>query len=485
MVSQFRRGLLGDQQAAAGVSARWPARRLRTLVVVGTVTLVAACTKVGPDYVRPSIPMPVAYKEAAPQDARQADAVPSAAAWWRIYRDPALDALVSQVQVSSQSLAAAAARVRQARLLVQAAGGSSVPAIRAGTIRSGRENEVDLGVAVSWELDLWGRIRRDVEAHRASAQASADDLAAATLSIQAQLVQSYFALREQDALIGLLQRAGEVDEQWHRMVRNQYAAGVASRADLAQAAMRLGTVRLQLADARVARAQLEHAIAVMLGQPPAEFSIAQAPFATDVPVIPAGLPASLLERRPDIAASERRMAAASAGIGLAKAETLPSITLGVGIGVLNGPTAMADINAPLFAGGGLQAQVGYARAGYTEAFANYRQTVLDALREVEDNLVAARALADTAELQRAAAAAAQDSDRVARNQYHEGVTDYPDVVQAVTAALDAGRAELQLRRRRLNASVNLIKALGGGWQPDASPAPLTDTAQARPQPTQR
>ncbi|HEY0199672.1 MAG TPA: efflux transporter outer membrane subunit [Rhodanobacter sp.] len=461
------------------MSMRLPAHSLRALLVAGAVVLVAACTEVGPNYVRPSVHVPAAYKEASQPEAPRAHAAPTAGMWWEIYRDPTLDALVAQVEVSNQSLAAAAARVREAQSLVQAAGGPMEPAVTAGTIKSGRKNQNDFGVGVSWELDLWGRIRRDVEAHRATAEASADDLAAATLSMQAQVVQSYFALREDDAVIGLLQRAVEADGQLDRMVRNQYAQGVVSSADVAEALLRFGTVQVQLADTRSARAQLEHALAVMLGKPPADFSIAPAPFDADVPVIPTGLPASLLERRPDIAARERQMAAASARIGVSKAETLPSINLAAGIGILKGPTATADIRWPLFAGGRLQAQVANAGAAYAEAVANYRQTVLDAFREVEDSLVAADTLAGTAGLLTTAASAAQESERVTRNQYREGVADYPAVVDAVTSALNAGQNGLQLRLRRLDASVNLIKALGGGWQADAERGMKTDAAQGR------
>lgn len=453
------------------MSARWHVRTLRTLLVAGAVVLVAACTEVGPNYVRPSVPVPAAYREAGAQSAQQAPAASAAGQWWEIYGDPALNALVSQLEVSNQTLAAAAARVREAQALVKAAGGASVPAVSAGTLKSGRRNENDFGIGVSWELDLWGRIRRDVEAHRAAAQASEADLAAATLSMQAQLVQSYFALREDDAVIVLLRHAADVDDRWHRMVGNQYAQGIASSANVAQALMQSSTSQLQLADITASRAQLEHAIAVMLGKPPAEFSIAPAPFATSVPAIPAGVPATLLERRPDIVASERRMAAASARIGVSKAETLPSINLAAGIGILRGPTATADVRAPLFAGGRLEAQVDNADAAYVEAVANYRQTVLDAYREVEDGLVAASALAGSADLQARAATAAAESDRVTRNQYREGVADYPAVVDAASGALNAGRGELQLRLRRLDASVNLIMALGGSWQPDTEQGP--------------
>ena len=449
------------------MSMRPPLRRLRAAALAGAVMAVAACTEVGPDYVRPATYAPAAYKEAGPQDVGRAGTPPVAGAWWTIYHDRTLDDLISQVRVGNQSLAAAAARVREAQALVRVASGASVPSVGVGTLKSGRKNENDFGVGISWELDLWGRVRRDEEAHRAAAEASEADLAAATLSVQAQVAQAYFALRADDALIGLLQRAAATDGQWQRMVQNQYAQGVASSADVAGALARHATVQLQLADTRAQRAQLEHAIAVMLGKQPEAFAIAPAPFDTQVPTVPAGLPATLLEHRPDVLASERRMAAASARIGVSKAETLPSISLAAGIGVLKGPTATADVRAPLFTGGRLQAQVDNSRAAYTEAVANYRQTVLDAFREVEDALVVAHTLAGNAALQAKAADAAAESDRVMRNQYREGVADYSALVETAGAALDARRADLQLRQQRLDASVNLIKALGGSWQAGA------------------
>lgn len=458
-------------------------RRLRGLVMAAAVVALAACTEVGPDYVRPSTEVPAAYKEAPAQAAQRHGSVPVSQAWWTVYGDPVLDALVARIGVDSPSLAAAAARVREARQLVRVAHGASVPAIGIGTMKTGRKNENDFGIGISWELDLWGRIRRDVEAHRASAEASADDLAAATLSMQAQAVQSYFALREDDAVIDLLQRAVTVDTQWLRMVRNQHAQGIVSSAEVAQALARLSTVQTQLAQTQSARAQFEHALAVMLGKPPAEFSMAPAAFDTEVPVIPAGLPSRLLQRRPDIAASERRMAAASARIGVSKAETLPSVNLAAGIGVLKGLLGSADIHAPLYAGGRLKAQVAGAREAYAEAVANYRQTVLDAFREVEDSLVAANTLRRAAGLQTMAADAANESARVARNQYRQGVADYQAVVEAAAARLDARQAELRLRLRRLDTSVDLIKALGGGWQAAGNGRDVAaEASQARSQP---
>lgn len=446
------------------MSARLPAHALRALLVAGAVMAVAACTEVGPNYVRPAAPVPAAFKEASAQKAPHAESV-IAGKWWEIYGDPTLNSLVSQVAVSNQSLAAAAARVRQAQALIEVAHGASLPSVTGGTLKSGRKNENDIGIGVSWELDLWGRIRRDVESHRAIAEASRDDLAAATLSMQAQLVQSYFALRQDDAVIDLLQQSADANEQWHRMVGNQYAQGQASSANVADATMKASAAQLQLADTKAARAQLEHAIAVMLGKAPADFAIAPAAFIANIPDVPTGVPASLLERRPDVAASERRMAAASARIGVAKAETLPSINLAAGIGILKGPTGTADIRAPLFTGGRLTGQVTNADEAFNEAVANYRQTVLDAFREVEDGLVVTSTLAAHAELQARAAKAATESDRVTRNQYKQGVADYPAVVESANAALDGVRGDMQLRLRRLDASVNLIMALGGGWEP--------------------
>ncbi|UPG90864.1 efflux transporter outer membrane subunit [Luteibacter aegosomaticola] len=439
---------------------------VRTLAAAGVVVALAACT-VGPDYVRPSAPTPAAFKEAP---AQASTAALPAGKWWSIYNDATLDQLVSQVQVNNQSLAASAARVREAEALAKAAGGPAYPSVGVGSFKSGQRNENDFGLGVSWDLDLWGRIRRDVEAHRASAQASQADLAGATLSMQARLVQSYFALREDDASIALLERAADVGTRWHTMVQNQYAQGQASSANVADALVRASSAQLQLADAKSGRAQLEHAIAVMLGKAPADFSIAPAPFDVAVPSIPSGVPATLLERRPDVVASERRMAAANARIGVAKAETLPSISLAAGIGVRRGPTGTVDAHAPLFAGGRLEAGEENANAAYSEAVANYRQTVLDAYREVEDGLVVTSTLDGTAQLHADAAKAATEADRVMQNQYREGVADYPAVVDAANTALNAVRGDLDVRRRRLDASVNLIVALGGGWQPEAEPA---------------
>lgn len=447
---------------------------VRTLLAASATVALAACT-VGPDYVRPSAPTPAAFKEAAGQPATAAPL--PADKWWSIYHDATLDDLVSQVQVNNQSLVASAARVREAEALLKAAKGAAYPSVGVGSFKSGQRNENDFGLGVSWDLDLWGRIRRDVEAHRASMQASEADLAGATLSMQARVVQSYFALREDDALIALLERAADVGTRWHTMVQNQYAQGQASSANVADALVRASSAQLQLADVKSGRAQLEHSIAVMLGKAPADFAIAPATFDVTVPDVPTGVPATLLERRPDVVASERRMAAANARIGVAKAQTLPSISLAAGIGVRRGPTGTVNANAPLFEGGRLEAGEENANAAFGESVANYRQTVLDAYREVEDGLVVTSSLAGSAQLHADAAKAAMESDRVMQNQYREGVADFPAVVDAANTALNAVRGDLELRRRRLDASVDLVVALGGGWQPATAPSTTADSAK--------
>lgn len=449
----------------------------RQLGAAGLALLAAGCT-VGPDYVRPAVATPDAYT------ATQAAATSAPAAlptpWWSIYHDPQLDALVAKVAVDSQTLKAAAARQRAAQALLDSARGEQVPTVGLGTFNVGRDTQRDFGIGASWELDLWGRIRRGVEAQGAAAQASANDLAAATLSLQSQFVRGYFSLREKDALSAHLQPLVASSARWAEMVARQHAAGVAAASEVVAARVRLAQSTALLNDARIARAQIEHALAVMLGQPPEKFSLAPAPFDTPVPVIPAGVPSTLLQRRPDIAAAERRMAAANARIGVRTAEQYPSIDLVAGIGVSYGLFATPTADAPLYAGGTLRANVADARAGYDEAVANYRQTVLDAFREVEDNLVAQNLLAKTAATQAAASSAAHAAARSVANQYQAGVAGYDAMLQAQAAALDSDSASLQVRLQRLDASVRLIAATGGGWSVEPAAAASVSAPHATP-----
>ncbi len=351
--------------------------------------------------------------------------------------------------------------MRQAQALVEIARAPSFL-----TLNAGGSNQ-KLGLAAGWELDLWGRIRRNVEAATATAESSADELAAARLSLQAQVAQNYFLLRVQDAEIRLLQENVARYERSLQLTRNQYAVGVASRGDVVQAEAQLNSTRAQAFEAAVARAQLEHAIAVLVGKPPADVSIAAAALNVAIPAVPPALPSELLVRRPDIAAAERRMAAANAQIGVAEAAFYPSARLFAGGGFDISFAGGVAYALALLDGGLRDAQSAQYTAAYAETVADYRQTVLSALRDVEDNLAALRLLESEAAVQGAAVKAARESVTITNNQYRAGIVTYLSVVVVQAAALVNERAELAIVGRRLVASVNLIKALGGGWDAGA------------------
>jgi NodT family efflux transporter outer membrane factor (OMF) lipoprotein len=419
-----------------------------------------------------------------------------------VFNDPQLDALLGQVEVSNQTIKAAEARVREARALTQQAQAAYFPIVTAnasatrgggratiggstdvsgGGVGGAVRNSYNVSLDVNWEIDLWGRVRRTVEAGEATAQASVADLEAAKLSAQAQLAEDYFLLRAQDAQIRLLNDTVDAYQKSLQLTRNQYAVGVAARADVAQAETQLKSTQAQALDAGVQRAQLEHAIAVLLGKAPANFSIAPEAVATTFPPIPLGLPSELLERRPDIAAAERRTAAANAQVGVAEAAFFPSVTLsatgGFQSSVLSqlftlpsrywslGPALAATI----FDAGLRRAQTAQAMATYDENVANYRQTVLAGFQEVEDNLAALRILEQEAAVQDEAVKSARESLTITLNQYRAGTANYLAVVVAQAVALSNERTALTILGRRLTASVTLTKALGGGW--DAAQLP--------------
>ena len=432
-------------------------RIARVLAVASVAAGCVSCT-VGPDYVRPSVAVPAAYKEAAASKAAETVRELPRGRWWALFRDAELDALVAQVDVDNQTLRAAEARVRQAQALVEIARAPS-----SLTLNAGGSNQ-KLGLAAGWELDLWGRIRRNVEAATATAESSADELAAARLSLQAQVAQNYFLLRVQDAEIRLLQENVARYERSLQLTRNQYAVGVASRGDVVQAEAQLNSTRAQAFEAAVDRAQLEHAIAVLVGKPPADVSIAATALNVAIPTVPPALPSELLVRRPDIAAAERRMAAANAQIGVAEAAFYPSARLFAGGGFDISFAGGVAYALALLDGGLRDAQSAQYTAAYAETVADYRQTVLSALRDVEDNLVALRLLESEAAVQGAAVKAARESVTITNNQYRAGTVTYLSVVVVQAAALINERAELAIVGRRLVASVNLIKALGGGWE---------------------
>ncbi|MFZ1546635.1 MAG: efflux transporter outer membrane subunit [Candidatus Nitrotoga sp.] len=439
---------------------------LHALTLTFFATINTACKVLGPDYVRPPMDVPAAYKEASELTAPQVRNVSTDEHWWALYNDDQLNELIVQVESRNYSLQAMEARVQQAQALTDAARAAQFPTLGCCTNLGTRVGGSikNFGLLANWEIDLWGRIRRNIEASGATAQASAADLAAARLSLQAQLAQNYFLLRVKDAEIRLLRDTTASYEQSLQITRNQHAVGVASRGVIMQAQAQLGAAQAQMHDARVTRAQLEHAIAVLIGKAPADFSFAVAPIDEKVPAVPSTLPSDLLERRPDIAAAERRMAAASAQIGVAKAAAYPSISLFAGVSIRRSVVG-ANVAAPLLGTGAIHAQSTKAEAVYDETVANYRQAVLNGLREVEDNLAVQQILDEAAKAQAAAVKAARAAAAITYNQYRNGIVDYLPVIVAQTTALGDERIALDMLGRRLVASVSLIKALGGGWEP--------------------
>ena len=460
-------------------------------MAIGAPFLFAACT-VGPDYKRPSTVAPAIYKEWSGWKVAQPKDEALRGAWWELFQDPRLNALAELVDISNQTLAAAEAQVRQARAAVQAARASYFPTLsvspdvtrarssaNVANTKSTTVTQYNLPMDASWELDLWGRVRRTVESQRATAQASVADLESLRLSAQATLAQSYFALRIQDAQRQLLEATVATYQRSLAIVQNRYAVGVASRADVAQAETQLKSTQAQLVDVGVQRAQLEHAIAVLIGAPASTFSIPFEPLTVALPAIPVGVPSELLERRPDIAGAERRVAAANAQIGVAEAAFYPSVTLSGTLGLVS--TAFGDwfslpsrvwalgaaISETVFDGGLRKAVTEEARAAYDATVASYRQTVLTAFQDVEDNLAALRILEDEARVQDEAVHAAQQALTVVMNQYQAGTLSYLDVVVTQTTALANERAAVDIYGRRMTAVVLLIKALGGGWDASA------------------
>ena len=448
--------------------------------------LLSACAA-GPDYQRPTVDTPAAFKELGdwkPAEPRE----PAADRWWTAFGDPVLDDLQARLEISNQNLRAAEAAYRQALALADAARAAWFPAINAsaGATRSASSaatatsgnaparNSFSVGATVSWELDVWGRIARTVEGADASLAASAADLAAARLSARATLAQTYFQLRAAERQQALLDASVDAYARALELTRNRYAAGVAGKADVAQAESQLRSTRAAALDASLSRSQYEHAIAVLLGLPPAGFTLA--PSAAPLPVAPVAvtLPSALLERRPDIAAAERRVAAANAAIGAAQAARFPVLGLSGNTGFRNariedlltvpsrywslGPTLAAAI----FDGGARKAAVGQAQAGWEKAVATYRQTVLTAFQEVEDNLASARLLEAAAAEQAAAVTAAAEAETIAVNQYRAGTVSYLNVVTAQATHLAARRSANDIATRRLLAAVQLAKNAGGG-----------------------
>ena len=457
----------------------------------------SACT-VGPNYSRPAVETPGQYKEADVSTMSKSIADVVNVNWWEIFGDPVLNGLEQQVDISNQNVAQAEAAFRQARALVQAARAQYFPTVTVGVGISGVQNsatanpgsssasnaftEHSLPIDVSWELDVWGRIRRLVESNEANAQASAADLEAAKLSAQAELAQDYFLLRSLDAQKQLLDDTAVAYQKSLELTTNRYNSGIASRGDVLQAETQLKTTQAQAIDIEVQRAQVEHAIALLVGKAPADVSISRAPLTTAPPLIPSGVPEELLQRRPDVAAAERQVAAANAAIGVAEAAYFPTVSVGAHggfessnwskwISVLGRFWSVGlSLSQTVFDGGLRGAQVDAARAAYDANIAAYRQTVLTGFQEVDDNLAAQRILGSEARVQDDAVRAAQQSLAVTMNQYQAGIVSYLNVIVAQTIALNNQSTAVGILARRLNASVLLIKALGGGWNASDLPS---------------
>ncbi|MBZ5694392.1 MAG: efflux transporter outer membrane subunit [Acidobacteriia bacterium] len=459
--------------------------------------LLSGCS-VGPKYARPSTEVPPDYKEAGQWKAAQPSDAIAKGKWWEVYGDPQLNALEEQVGVSNQTLKAAQAQFLQARALVRVARAGYFPDVAAGVSASGTRqsqnkpvfgstspvtySDVQLPVDVAYEPDVWGRVRRTAEAARSEAQASAADLATVELSLRAELALDYFQLRGLDSQKQLLDSTVAAYEKALELTQSRYHGGVASAVDVAQAQTQLETTRAQDADADVQHAAFEHAIAVLIGKPPSEFSQQSLPLTNAPPAIPPGLPSDLLERRPDIAAAERRVQEANAQIGVARSAYFPLVAL-TGSGgfdsgkittLLQGASgfwSLAGSAAELIFDGGQRRGINdQARAAYQQSVDNYRQTTLTAFQEVEDNLAALRTLQDEAKTQDAAVAAAQHSLDLSTSRYKGGVANYLEVTTAQSAALGDERAAVDVLTRRMAASVLLIKALGGGWNVSQIPA---------------
>jgi NodT family efflux transporter outer membrane factor (OMF) lipoprotein len=468
------------------------------LLVLLIVTL-EGCT-VGPKYAKPSTPMTPAYKEEVPasyqgaeqwQPANPADQS-SHGNWWEIFGDPQLNKLEEQVATSNQDLKVFEARFREARAAIRFNRASQFPTISTAPsaayvkttdyspsfpskVQQASVGDFVLPFDLSYELDLWGRVRRTVAAAREEAQASSADYATAKLSLEAELAMDYFELRSADAQKQLLDDTVKAYTDNLQLTTNRFKGGVAPRADVAQAKTQLDTTRVQDTDVTVQRAQFEHAIAILIGKPPAEFSIAAVPLKYQPPSIPVGLPSDLLQRRPDIAGAERRVAEANQQIGIARAAYFPTVTLNgtVGFAGTQGSNWFSwpagfwavgpAVAQTLLDAGRRRATSESARANYDAAVARYRQTSLTAFQEVEDNLSALRILEDEAQQQEQAVASSKDSLQLFTNRYRGGVDTYLQVITAETTELTNERNAIDILRRRMDASVLLVKALGGGW----------------------
>ena len=483
---------------------------MKRVTVIGlgmmVLPLLPGCT-VGPDYVRASAPVPSAFKELKGwKQASPLDGVDHGP-WWSVYRDPTLDALIGQVEISNQTVAAAAAGYEQAQALIREAQAAAFPSLSAsyGATRSGSgaaqsalgrttaKTTFTQSNSAAWDLDVWGKIRRQVESSTAGAEVNAADLANAKLSAQAQLAIAYFNLRSSDSLREILRKTISDYRKTLEISQNQYAAGTVSKADVITAQTQLLTAEAQELGVTVPRQQYEHAIAVLTGKPPAELTVSPHPLPQSIPSVPVSLPSTLLERRPDIAAAELVMKEQNALIGVATAAYYPDISLSAAL-QFTGANAFpftaaqqiwslgAAASDPLLDGGLRAAEVDAASAAYRQSVASYRQTVLTAFGQVEDYLVALKVDQRELAVQEQAIKAAREAVDVYLNQYRQGTVPFTTVVTAEATLLSDQEQALTTRQNLFIASVNLIEALGGGWSTARMPdeRQLTDQVSLLP-----
>ena len=485
--------LLRNRNAAA--RPVW--KRAQACIGLASVLSIAGCS-VGPKYQRPAAQVPQTYKELGDWKPAQPNDQNLGGNWWEIFQDPQLNALEAQVNVSNQNLKAAEAQYTQARAILRYNRANYFPTLTTNPVATRNRssanrqphsptfngvsyNDFQIPFELSYQVDVWGRVRHSVEFYREQAQASAADLATVNLSMHSQLALFYFQARMLDAEEHLLDSTVTQYEHALELIESRFAGGIASDVEVQQAETQLETTRAQAIDVAVARAQYEHAVAVLTGKPPASFSLAPLPLTMPPPPIPVGLPSELLERRPDIAASERLMASANAQIGIAKSAYYPLVNLaalggfesGSPTTLLSGPSILWSAGPSalftIFDVGRRRAASDQAIAAYDQAMANYRQTVLTGFQQVEDNVAALRILEHEAQVQDKAVAAAQKYVELATTRYNGGVTSYLEVTTAESAALSDELTAVNILGRRMVAAVTLVQALGGGWDRSSLP----------------
>ena len=473
------------------------ARRAAGRVLLAIAVLQLTGCVVGPKYRPPTVQAPAAYKEVGDWKPAQPNDQNLGGTWWTIFQDPQLNALELQVNVSNQNLKAAEAQFQQARAVLRYYRADYYPTATAGLsatrtrisgnsptsslLRGATYNDFVLPFSVSYQADVWGRVRKNVESYREQTQASAADLATVNLSMHADLAVDYFQARSLDAEEELLNSTVKQYEQALELNESRFQGGIASEVEVEQAKTQLQTTRAAAIDVGVLRAQYEHAVAILIGKPPAEFILPPLPLTTPPPHVPISLPSELLERRPDIAAAERRVASANAQIGVAKSAYYPLISLGTSGGfesssittLLNGPSGLWSVGlsavVTVFDVGRRRSLNDQARAAYDYQVATYRENVLTGFQQVEDNLAAVRILENEAKVQDEAVVAAQRSLDLSVTRYKGGVTSYLEVITAQSAALSDEVTAVNILGRRMANTVLLIQALGGGWDHSSLP----------------